>query len=200
MRLCDKLEKRETLRKRWHAKKRSWSILLRGNDIICIIRASSKNMILKWESYSVSCFETKLYNESDVELNFWNQSEFEKGLFSKNDVIKHVTPRNRHFLRFPCSSETQYFRLKTLQCLRLGIQKWSRKQNFCPKTLQCVRIWFETFTTCQVLNLKNLKRVNITKKFALKKIFHEVCYSVKRTFFCFFRASSEIVFENWILQ
>ena len=68
------------------------------------------------------------------------------------------------FFAFSCSSETQYFRLKTLQCLRLGIQKWTRKQNFCPKTLQCVRIWFETFTTCQVLNLKISKRVRIWKK------------------------------------
>ena len=177
-----------------------WSISLRENYKSCIIRASSKNMILKWESYSVSCFETKLYNESDVELNFWNQSEFEKGLFSKNDVIKYVTPRNRHFLRLPCSSETQYFRLKTLQCLRLGIQKWTRKQNFCPKTLQCVRIWFETFTTCQVLNLKISKRVRVWEKSLQSKNYFSKYVTPWQGRFLLFACFFGSFFRKWNLQ
>ena len=162
-----------------------WSILLHENDIFCFSRASWKNMILKWESYGESDSEVKLYNVSDFESKIWNVPDFEKKVAFKNDVINHVTLRNRQFLHFPCLFETQHFGRKFLQCVRLGIQKSTKNQMFHLKNLQCVRIWTEAFTTCHTLNFKKLKRGRNWKKIALRNSRFELCYPVKPTFLHF---------------
>ena len=77
-----------------------WSILLLENDINCFLRASWKNMILKWESYSESDFQVKFYNVSDFQLNFWNVSEIEKNLHSEIHVLNYVTLWNWRFCIF----------------------------------------------------------------------------------------------------
>ena len=117
-----------------------WSILLLENDINCFIRASWKNMILKWESYSESDFEVKFYNVSDFQLNFWNVSEIEKKFALRNSRFELCYPVKLTFLHFSCRWEILDFEMALLRCA-----------TFWNKILQRVRFWIKHFQTCQKL-------------------------------------------------
>ena len=106
------------MKKKMHSKKKFELGLLRESDIFWIFRASSKRMILKWESYNASDFEQKLLHRVIFKKKM-NVTEFHKKMAFKKSCHETWCSVKATFSHSPCFSETHNFELKVLQCIRI---------------------------------------------------------------------------------
>ena len=130
--------------------------------------------------------------------NSWNVSAFEKKLHSKNYVLDHFTPWERHFSHFSRSFEKQDFKFKFSQRVRFGVENsmcqiltesFYNPSDFASKFLQRTRFCIKIFTAYQILHQKFYNVPDFASKFLQRirfciktsttyQIFHQNYYNV----------------------